>query len=189
MESTLIAPSRILSAASLMERTVANDHAYLDSADSALYALTDFRREYPITVDADGSIDDALGDMNRLGVHALLVTREEAPSMGPQIVGLITYYDIQRRRSHGCPQGAVSGERGAGRVSEAMTPWNELSLVKFESLQGLSAADLYEVFQGTGLTHLLVVEAQGDEPALARGLVSRATLGKRLRRAGVPSAC
>jgi len=189
MESALIAPSRTVSAASLPERTVANDHAHLDCDDSALYALTDFRRDYPITVEADESIDDALGDMDRLDVHALLVTREEAPSMGSRIIGLITYHDIQRRRSHRGPQDAPSGEHGAARVSDVMTPWNELSLVKFESLLALSAADLYQMFQGTGLTHLLVVEAQGDEAALARGLVSRATLGKRLRRAGAPSAC
>jgi CBS domain-containing protein len=189
MESALIAPSRILCAASLMERSVTHEHAYLDSDDSAFYALTDFRREYPITVDADGSIDAALGDMDRLGVHALLVTREESRGLGPQIVGLVTHHDIQRRRSHRCPQEAVSGEHGLCRISEVMTPWNELSLVKFESLQGLSAADLYDMFQGTGLTHLLVVEAQDDEPALALGLVSRAALGKRLRRDAVPSAC
>jgi hypothetical protein len=38
------------------------------------------------------------------------------------------------------------------------------------------------MFQGTGLTHLLVVEIHSDEVTLARGLVSRATLAKRLRR-------
>ena len=37
------------------------------------------------------------------------------------------------------------------------------------------------MFQGTGLTHLLVVEIQGDDSTLARGLVSRANLAKRLR--------
>jgi hypothetical protein len=66
-----------------------------------------------------------------------------------------------------------------------MTPWNELPLVQYESLQSLTAYDLFEMFQGTGLTHLLVVETHGDESALARGLVSRATLAKRLRRASV----
>jgi len=62
-----------------------------------------------------------------------------------------------------------------------MTPWNELSLVKYETLLTLTACDLYEMFQGTGLTHLLVVEIHGDESATAIGLVSRATLAKRLQ--------
>jgi hypothetical protein len=63
-----------------------------------------------------------------------------------------------------------------------MTPRNELSLVNYESLQTLTALDLYEMFQGTGLTHLLVVEMHGDDSAIARGLLSRAALTKRLRR-------
>ena len=77
MEHPLAAPSRLRSAASLMERTGANDDAYLEHDDSAFCALTDFHRDYLITVEADGSIDDALADMNRLGVHALLVTRPD----------------------------------------------------------------------------------------------------------------
>jgi len=77
METALVVPSRVRSAASLIERTVANDDAHLEPDDSACCALTDFRREYPITVEAESSIDDALNDMNRLSVHALLVTRQE----------------------------------------------------------------------------------------------------------------
>jgi inactivated superfamily I helicase len=62
-----------------------------------------------------------------------------------------------------------------------MTPWNELTVVNYESLQTLTAFDVYEMFQGTGLTHLLVIENHGAESAVARGLLSRATLAKRLR--------
>jgi CBS domain-containing protein len=181
MDNAIVVPSRARSAASLVERTVANDDAYLESNDSAFCALTDFRRENPITVEADSCIDEALGDMNRLSVHALLVTRQEVGGVEQQVVGLITYYDIERRRPHRYPQRAVSSERSDIRVGDVMTPWNELSLVKYESLQSLTARELYEMFQGTGLTHLLVVEIHGDESATAVGLVSRATLGKRLR--------
>ena len=51
MENRLVVPSRVRSAQSVSERTVANDGAYLESDDSAFCALTDFRREYPITVE------------------------------------------------------------------------------------------------------------------------------------------
>jgi CBS domain-containing protein len=185
MENTLLVPSRVQSAASLIERTGVNDDAYLESKDSAFCALTDFRREDPITVEAASTIDEALGEMNRLSVHALLVTRQEVGDIDQQVVGLITYYDIERRRPHRYPQKAASSERSAIRVGDVMTPWNELPLVHYESLQALTASDLYEMFQGTGLTHLLVVETHGDESSLARGLISRATLAKRLRRARV----
>jgi CBS domain-containing protein len=181
MENASVEPSRVRSAASLVERTVANHNAHLESNDSAFCALTDFRREYLITVEADSSIDEALSDMDRLSVHALLVTRQEAGGIEQQVVGLITYYDIERRRPHRFPQTAVPTERSNIRVGDVMTAWNELPLVRYESLQSLTARDLYEMFQGTGLTHLLVVETHGDDSVLARGLISRATLAKRLR--------
>jgi hypothetical protein len=179
MEDTLVNPSRVRAA---IERTVTNGDAYLDSNVPAFCAFTDFRRENPITVEADSSIDEALGDMKRLSAQALLVTHQEVGDIEQQVVGLITYYDIERRRPHRCPPTATSSEQSGIPVRDVMTPWNELPLVDYESLQSLTADGLYTMFQGTGLTHLLVIETHDDEPALARGLVSRATLAKRLRR-------
>jgi CBS domain-containing protein len=102
--------------------------------------------------------------------------------MEQQIVGLITHYDIERRQPHRSPQVGVSTAYGEVCVGDVMTPWNELPLIKYESLQSLTASDLYEMFQGTGLTHLLVIEAHDDGSAVARGLLSRSALAKRLRR-------
>jgi CBS domain-containing protein len=182
MENVIVVPSQVRSAASVIERAAANNDAYLESSDSAFCGLTDFRREYLITVEADSSIDAALDDMNRLGVHALLVTRQEVESMEQQVVGLITYYDIERSRPHRLSPAAVAGKPRAICVSDVMTPWNELPLVRYESLQSLTASEVYEMFQGTGLTHLLVIETDHNGLALARGLLSRATLAKRLSR-------
>jgi len=182
METALVVPSRVRWAASLVERSVANDDAYLEANDSAFCALTDFRSEYPITVGTGTSIDDALADMNRLSVHALLATQDGAEEVDPQVVGLITAYDIERARPHSSSRKPNLMPRKPVTVGEVMTPRNELSLVNYESLQTLTALDLYEMFQGTGLTHLLVVEMHGDDSAIARGLLSRAALTKRLRR-------
>jgi CBS domain-containing protein len=181
METALVVPSRVRWAASLIERSVANDDANLEANDSAFCALTDFRSEYPITVDTGTSIDDALADMNRLCVHALLATQDRLDGVDPQVIGLITAYDIERERPHSSSRKTSLMPRKT--VGEVMTPRNELSLVNYESLQTLTALDLYEMFQGTGLTHLLVVEMHGDDSAIARGLLSRAALTKRLRRA------
>ena len=183
MDNSLFAPFAARSAASL-KRIVANDDSYLQSDDSAFCALTDFRREYPITVQANASIDDALGEMNRFGVHALLVTQDEAGDLNSHIVGLITAYDIERHRPHRSPDPRDLKPGKPGSVCDLMTPWNELSLVKYESLQALTADDVYKMFQGTGLTHLLVVELHGDDSAVLRGLLSRAALAKRLTRSG-----
>jgi CBS domain-containing protein len=182
MESALLVPSRTRSATSLLERTVANGDGYLQANDSAFCALTDFHCEYPITVEVDSSVDDSLAHMNRLGVHALLVTQREIESTDEQVLGLITYYDIERWRPHRTPQAAVSKKTRGARVGDIMTPWDELSLVHYDSLEALTALELFDMFQGSGLTHLLVVDMQDDDSALARGLISRGSLAKRLRR-------
>ncbi len=181
MDITLATPSRVLLAAALLKRTLADDEIDLDPGDSAFYALTDFRHENPISVEPDCSIDDALYDMSRLSVHALLVIQQEQTGSGQCIVGLITSYRIERLRLHH-RQRTGDSRCPDLRVGDVMTPWHELPLVNLESLRPWSALELYQMFQGTGLTHLLVVETDGDDSVLARGLISRANLAKRLRR-------
>jgi CBS domain-containing protein len=179
MDNALIVPARAQSATSLLGRTAVNENAVLEPNDSAFCALTDFRFDYPITVGPDRTVDDALDDMNRFGVHALLVTRDDVDDLEHQVAGLITHYEIERRSPHRYP-GPAPRPRNSLRVSEVMTPWNELSLVHYDSLTDLTAADLFERFQGTGLTHLLVIEMRIDDSAVARGLISRRALAKRL---------
>jgi CBS domain-containing protein len=182
METALVVPARVRWSGSLIERSMANDGSHLEADDSAFHALTDFQREYPITVDTDTSIDEALADMNRLCVHALLATQGGFECEAPQVAGLITAYDIARERPHSSSRTPGIAVRKNVTVGEIMTPRSELSLVNYESLQTLTALDLYQMFQGTGLTHLLVIETQGVDSAVARGLLSRATLAKRLQR-------
>lgn len=165
-----------------MRRTCYADDSLLRPEDPAIYALTDFQREYPITVHAERPVRDALYDMTRLGVHALLVTRPEEGGAEEHVLGLVTAFDMRRAR----PSRrliAQSGERRSTVAVEAvMTVWDDLSLVRYESLLTLSASELYERFQGTGLTHLLVIEGADDGSTLARGMISRASLARRLRR-------
>ncbi len=180
MDCSPIAPSQARPASRLPQYRRHDDTSALDPEASAYRALTDFQIEFPITVSGDNSIDAAFNDMIRLGVHALVVADEEPDSGDYQIVGLITFDDIRHTRS-----GLLHGSKDSkaytkARVSEVMTSWDELSLVNYESLRGLTALDLYEMFQGTGLTHLLVVAGDGIDKARVRGLISRARLGQRL---------
>ncbi len=183
MENALVLPPEVQSTAFFAERAAVIDAAYLQPGDPALCALTDFRHEHPIAVHADSFVGDALRDMNHRSVHALLVTREEDSGMEQQVVGMITYFDIERRHPRRFPHGTLSNRFSRLRVAEVMTSCDELSLVNYQSLQSLTASDLYEMFQGTGLTHLLVVERHGNGSTLARGLLSRASLTMRLHRA------
>jgi CBS domain-containing protein len=178
MGNALVAPARVRPIASLDEPSVVDDGACLHSEDSALCALTDFEQHDPITVEIDCSIEDALAEMGKWGVHALLVIQQALGGMDLQVVGLITHYDIERR--HRRHETAAPGEpHGVIRVGEVMTAWDELALVRYESLATLAGRNLHEMFQGTGLTHLLVVEFRDDDSVVARGLLSRAALDKR----------
>jgi len=181
MDNALVVPASAQSVTSLLGRTAANEDAVLEPDDSAFCALTDFRFDHPFTVGPNSSMNAALDDMNRFGVHALLVTRNDIDELEHQVIGFITHHDIERRNSHRYP-GSAKRPHNDLRVSDVMTPWSELSLVHYDSLTDLTAADLFERFQGTGLTHLLVIEMRIDDFVLARGLISRGALAKRLSR-------
>jgi CBS domain-containing protein len=152
----------------------------LQRDDAAVYAMTDFRREHPICVLPNRSIDEALEDMNRLSIHALLVTQPRCSTGRDQMLGLITSYRIERRQLYArrLPKPL---KHCVCNVEELMTPWEELALVHFPSLLSLKAFELSQMFQGSGLTHALVVESDEDDSFIARGLISRAALSNRLR--------
>jgi hypothetical protein len=163
-----------------------NDSSHLTAEDPAIRVMTDFRRAIPAAIDARSFIDDAVNCMNRLRVDALLVKPGAGVSSAQRAVGLITYYDIERCRLHRCPS-ATAGKARV-HVEDAMTWSAELSMLSYESLRSLKASNLYERFQGTGLTHMLVIETLGIGLVMARGLVSRAALTMRLHRPRVASA-
>jgi CBS domain-containing protein len=175
MDNASIVSSRVRSAASLLARTTTSDACPLDEAESAIHALTDFELDFPITVDIGASVDDALADMDRLGIHALLVVSSCAPAdQNPAVVGLVTTYVIERARH--------KGQLAGMSVGDVMTPWDHLSFVNYDSLRSLTANDVHEMFQGTGLTHLLVVESPCNDTLMVRGVLSRATVARRLGR-------
>ncbi|MGO8973571.1 MAG: CBS domain-containing protein [Steroidobacteraceae bacterium] len=156
----------------------------LDPDNWAYQAVTDFTRICPITVFPDCPIEDARERMIGLGVHALLVTDRQNDGERRQVLGLITSYDIQHRqeRMHQMVQGLRLPPK-AVCVREVMTPWNDLPLIHYESLLDLTVGELQERLEGTGLTHFLVVESEDGDSGSARGLISRASIAKRLRRA------
>jgi CBS domain-containing protein len=151
------------------------DGRSLERSDPAIYAITDFKRDYPMTVDAERQIDDALGDMIRLSVRALLVAKEQ------RLVGLVTSYDIQGERPMQFLQSSNYSRHQDIRVVHVMTPWDELMALDWEHLEEARAGDLLVLFEQTNLTHLLVIEVDPKASnATVRGLVSRARLLRQL---------
>ena len=92
------------------------DGRSLDPGDPAVYAITDFTRDYPITVDAERQIDDALNEMIHLGVRALLAAKSQ------RLVGLITSYDIQGERPMQFLESSTTRRHQDIRVADIMTP-------------------------------------------------------------------
>jgi CBS domain-containing protein len=181
MHSASLVQTTKFSEAVLPHRAISDGHL-LDPNDLAIHAITDFTKEYPVTVDEERQIDDALGDMIRLGVRAMLVLRE------PRIVGLVTSYDIQGERPLQFLQRSTYSRHRDIRVGHIMTPWDKLLAVDWDEMQTARAGELLHVLDEAALTHLLVIEAGKKNSApTVRALVSRARLARQLsgfRRAG-----
>jgi CBS-domain-containing membrane protein len=173
MKSTALVSTVSFEAGILPRRTVADGQS-LSLNDPALLAVTDFTREYPVTVAADRQIDDALSDMVSLGVRALLVRSEH------RIVGLLTSYDIQGERPIQFLQSSNYRHHHEIRAADIMTPWDALKAIQWNTLQALSAGDLLHLLEEANLTHAIVVEAHRGTPCVVRALVSRARLIRQL---------
>ena len=147
----------------------------LELSDPAIYALTDFKRDYPMTVDAERQIDDALSDMIRLSVRALLVAKEQ------RLVGLITSYDIQGERPMQLLQSSNYSRHEDIRVVHVMTPWDELLALDWDHVEAARAGELLMLFEQTNLTHLLVIEVdRKTSHSTVRALASRSRLLRQL---------
>jgi CBS domain-containing protein len=175
MKSGSLVPAAKFSDGVLPRRSV-SDGQFLDPGDPVIHAITDFTREYPVTVDEDRQIDAALEDMIRLGVRALLVAREQ------RIVGLITSYDIQGERPLQFLQTSNYTRHQDIRVGHIMTPWDKLLAVDWETVQAARAGDVLHVLEEADMTHLLVIEHSNKSASpIVRALVSRARLARQLR--------
>jgi CBS domain-containing protein len=172
--SMSLTPMRRFGDPVLPRRSILDGQA-LELTDPAVYAVTDFKRDYPMTVDAERQIDDALSDMIRLSVRALLVAKEQ------RLVGLITSYDIQGERPMQFLQSSNYNRHEDIRVVHVMTPWDELMALDWEAVESARAGDLLRVFEQTRLTHLLVVEVdRSTSRSTVRALASRARLLRQL---------
>jgi hypothetical protein len=173
-------PSNVLLAPALQRRALYIEARRLHPADSAVYAMTDFRREIPISVWPSRSIEDALSDMYRLGLHALLVTRPRGTRDHELMLGLITLNRIQERRMVERRLPVALRRCDAVSVAEVMIPWDDLAVISYRSLRYFNVAEVWQMLQDAGLSHVVVVETGDAGSVNARGLISWAELKKRL---------
>ena len=138
----------------ILPRRSVTDGQFLKPTDPAILAITDFAREHPATVDDERQIDDALADMIRIGVRALLVVRDQ------RVVGLITSYDIQGERPLQFLQHSTYTQHSDLRVAHIMTPWEKLLAVDWDALQSARAGEVLQVMEEAGMSHMLVIETE-----------------------------
>jgi CBS domain-containing protein len=142
--------------------------------DAAVHTMTDFKSRIAITVGPDWQIDEALADMVRLGVRAMLVVKAGS------VIGLVTSYDIEGTRPVLFAQPPHARRRDDIRVGDVMTKWADLPTVDWNTVQTATISDLLEIFSGVGVMHLLVVETDAQGAEAVRGLISRSRIERQL---------
>jgi len=135
----------------------------LKLSDSALRAMIDFLRDPPLTVAEDFGVEQAIDRMFRQGVRALLVVRDRG------VVGLMTATQAARIRPHQL------------RVADVMTPTEDVPAIDWDTLGEACVGDLVEIFSGTGVNHLVVLQTQSAILSSVRGLIHRERLERQLR--------
>jgi CBS domain-containing protein len=138
---------------------------YVRINDPAVRVMNDFTHEAPWTIGEDCPVDDALDDMFRLGVRAFLVAREQ------QVIGFITSDDIKGERD---------SRSDALRVHDVMTAVSDIPAIDWLTVLEATIGDLQEIFAGTGVNHLVVVETESAAFARVRGVIHRGRLDRQL---------
>jgi len=165
---TLVAPSLPIPGA---------DPWHAQASDPALSVMTDFRDRHSVTVDGASSIDAALDHMKHAGVRSALVI----DAVAIRVIGLVTAYDIsgEKPMSH---MRLVGAKRHEVLVRDIMAPASEWQVANFEDIQRATVADVAELFEHAGLTHLPVIETHADGSPHVRGLLSAAKVKRVLVR-------
>lgn len=154
----------------------APEHHLVRRSDSAVRVMTDFAASPAFTIGADCGIDDALDEMFRRGVRALIVLAEDGA-----VVGLVTSYDIQGERTRQYLEGQPGRRREEVRVGEILTACAQWSMIDWHRVRSARIEDVLDAFRSTDSPYLIVLETRNGTPAgLLRGIISRTRLERQL---------
>ncbi len=145
----------------------------LKPGDPAVRAMNDFLQDPPHTVAADTGLEEVIDCMFRLGLRVFLVVHDRS------VIGLITAEDAgDARRTRQRSDGAGCEPRAA----DAMTPSLDVPAIDWQTLQDSRISDLIEIFEGTGVKYLVVLQTESASFSTVRGLIHRQRLERQLRR-------
>ena len=132
-------------------------------SDPALHAMNDFSRQLPPTVEGDAMVDARLKRLFRRGVRAFVVMRDRI------VQGLITQDRVRQVAGKALPASAL------------MIPMVDCAAIDWTVLQESRVSDLMEIFEGTGVDHLVVLDTQKPSLTCVRGVILRRHLMRQLR--------
>lgn len=132
-------------------------------SDPARRAMTDFLRDPPLMLGPHASVEEATDCMFAAGVRNLLVVR------GQRVIGLISAAQAARARHH------------RRHIADAMTLTEEAPAIDWGTLDEARVIDLLEIFDGSGVDQLLVLESHSATLNSVRGLVHRERLQRQLQ--------
>jgi CBS domain-containing protein len=141
------------------------------ASDPAVRAMNDFLNDPPCTIGEDAGVEEVMDRMFRLGVRAFLVVHDRS------VVGLITAEDARAARE----ARRLQRRPTELRASELMTPSQDVPAIDWQTLQDSRISDLLEIFEGSGVRYLVVLQTETATWCTVRGLIHRGRLERQLR--------
>ncbi len=135
--------------------------------------MSDFLDDPPRTIAEDAGLEEVVDLMFRLGVRVFLVVRDRS------VIGLITAEDADAARRAHKRSGGTAHEP---RAIDVMTPAAEVPAIDWQTLQDSRISDLIEIFEGSGVRYLVVLQTETASWSTVRGLIQRQRLERQLRR-------
>jgi hypothetical protein len=148
------------------------DAARLYRGDAHGESLNDVNFEAPFSVRETLRASSALTLMKEAGIRAALVTQGMNDGQFHRICGLATARGMQRE--------LLARWEPALAVADVMTVWEDVSVVHWDSVCSLTTRQLHEMFRGTGLSHVVVVDHAEESQMHVKALLSRTALAQRL---------
>jgi len=146
----------------------------LRSQHSDIGIWADDMIESPLTVRPTLRASSAIAMMRDASASAALVTQALRGGRYDRVLGLVTARRLE--------QEVLDRWEPEVGVGDAMYPWEDVSIVNGDSVRSLTAHQVFDMFRGTGLSHVVVVDNAEDPYAHVIGLISRAALAQRVSR-------
>jgi CBS domain-containing protein len=135
--------------------------------------MSDFLDDPPRTIAEDAGLEEVVDHMFRLGVRAFLVVHDRS------VIGLVTAEDADAARGS---QRRCGGTARELRAADVMTAACDVPAIDWQTLQESHIRDLIEIFEGSGVRYLVVLQTETASWSTVRGLIHRQRLERQLRR-------